>query len=100
MPNYGLLIRPLLTEKISRINTKSGNTEYVFVVDSNANKIEIRREIEKMYNVNIESIRTVIVAPKTKRRYTKTGILSGKTKSYKKAYIRIQQGEEINIYEG
>ena len=100
MPHYGMIIRPLLTEKISRLNTKSGNTEYVFVVDSNANKIEIRKTLETMYNVNIESIRTVIVAPRRKRRYTKTGILEGKTKAYKKAYIRIQKGEEINIYQG
>ena len=100
MPNYGMIIRPLLTEKISRLNAKSGNREYVFVVDSGANKIEVRKMLETMYNVNIESIRTVNVAPRTKRRYTKTGILEGKKKGYKKVYIRVQEGEQINIYEG
>ena len=93
-----VLIRPLVTEKVSRLTERTDPKQYGFVVEKDANKIEIRTAIEQKYSVNVRSIRTMITTPRTRRRYSKTGVVSGKTSNYKKAFVTLMPGETIDLY--
>ncbi|MCP3659553.1 MAG: 50S ribosomal protein L23 [Bacteroidetes bacterium] len=90
-----VLKKPIVTEKISQLNEKG---IYGFIVDNNSNKVEIRKEIEKDYSVKIEKVNTMRYSGKKKVRYKKTGILKGKTPSYKKAIIYLKEGEFLDFY--
>ncbi len=90
-----ILKRPLVTEKVSALNEKG---KYGFIVDMDANKVEIKRAVEKQYGVNVERVNTQNVMGKKKTRYTKTGILSGRRPGYKKAIVTLAQGEVIDFY--
>ncbi len=90
-----ILIRPLITEKASGQN-ESG--KYGFVVNRKANKVEIKKAVENMYGVNVESVNTMNYLGKTKSRYTKSQILSGRKPSYKKAVVTLIEGEVIDFY--
>ena len=92
-----VIVKPLVTEKISAMNEHG---KYGFVVEKSANKVEIKKEIERMYGVNVVKVNTSIQAGKTKRRYTKSGVVEGKTKSYKKAFVQLSEGEIIDFYSG
>ena len=92
-----VLIKPLVTEKISDLNEKG---QYGFVVDRRANKVEIKKAVEKMYGVNVESVNTMRYQGKEKTRYTKTKIISGRTASFKKAIVTVAEGEVIDFYSG
>lgn len=92
-----ILIKPLVTEKITALNEKG---RYGFVVAKNANKVEIKKAVEKMYGVNVEDVNTMVCPGKSKTRYTKSGIISGKTSSYKKAIVKLAEGEIIDFYSG
>ena len=91
-----ILKKPLITEKMTKAGEKHGH--YGFVVDYKANKIEIKLAIEKMYNVTVERINTMRVPGKIKTRYTKTGVTTGSTGSYKKAVVTLKKGETIDFY--
>jgi large subunit ribosomal protein L23 len=94
---YDILIRPVLTEKAVKQNEKEG--KLVFEVPLDANKIEIRKAVEEIFKdkkVKVKSVRTMIVKPKPKR--VGFGKL-GKTKKWKKAIIRIEAEEPINLSE-
>ncbi|MEN9948816.1 MAG: hypothetical protein RL609_354 [Bacteroidota bacterium] len=91
-----ILIRPLITEKMTSIQEKQG--KYGFIVDVNANKIEIKKAIESTYGVNVIKLNTLRYDGKAKSRYTKAGILSGRTASYKKAIVKLAAGETIDFY--
>jgi large subunit ribosomal protein L23 len=93
----GILIKPLVTEKISDLNEKG---KYGFVVDNRANKVEIKKAVEKMYGVNVESVNTMRYPGKQKTRYTKKQIISGRTSSFKKAIVTVAEGEVIDFYSG
>jgi large subunit ribosomal protein L23 len=71
---------------------------YGFMVERTANKIEIKKAVEEMYNVQVVDVNTLIVAPKLKQRWTKSGLLRGKTNSYKKAVVTLKEGETIDFY--
>lgn len=90
-----ILKRPLVTEKVSSLNEKG---KYGFIVDAAANKVEIKQAVEKQYGVNVEKVNTSNVMGKLKTRYTKTGILSGRRPSYKKAIVTLAEGEVIDFY--
>ena len=92
-----ILIKPLVTEKASEGN-ESG--KYGFIVNKKANKIEIKKAVEKMYGVNVVSVNTLNHLGKVKRRHSKTRIMSGRTASYKKAIITVADGEIIDFYSG
>lgn len=70
------------------------------MVHKKANKIEIKNAVEAMFNVSVESVNTLIVPAKTKSRNTKSGILRGRKPSYKKAYVTLAEGEELDFYAG
>ena len=92
-----ILIRPLITEKVATLNEKG---RYGFVVATKANKVEIKKAIEKLYGVNVEEINTMIARGKTKSKQSKSGVLTGRTNSYKKAIVKVAEGEVIDIYSG
>ncbi len=90
-----VLKKPLVTEKVSAMNEKG---KYGFLVEGSANKVEIKRAVEKQYRVNVEKVNTMNVMGKMKTRYTKTGILSGRQQNYKKAIVTLAEGEVIDFY--
>ena len=92
-----ILIKPLVTEKVSALNEKG---KYGFVVDRKANKVEIKKAIEKAYGVSVESVNTMLYAGKDKTKYTKTKIIAGRTSAYKKAIVTVAEGEVIDFYGG
>ena len=71
---------------------------YGFVVSKDANKIEIKKAVEKLYNVKVVSVNTLIAPAKRKSRYTKAGIINGRVPSYKKALVTVAAGEKIDFY--
>jgi large subunit ribosomal protein L23 len=85
----------LVTEKVSALNEKG---KYGFIVDAEANKVEIKTAVEKQYGVNVEKVNTMNVMGKFKTRYTKAGVLSGRRPNYKKAIITLAAGEVIDFY--
>lgn len=92
-----ILVRPLITEKVATLNEKG---RYGFVVAMKSNKVEIKKAIEKLYGVKVEEINTMIARGKTKSKQSKSGVLSGRTNSYKKAIVKVAEGEVIDIYSG
>ena len=92
-----VLVRPLVTEKVSSLNEKG---KYGFIVAKTANKIEIKQEIEEMYGVNVLSVNTMRYQGKQKMRYTKSRIISGRRPSFKKAIVTLAEGEVIDFYSG
>ena len=91
-----ILIKPIVTEKMTS-QTEEFN-RYGFLVEKKANKIQIRKAVEEVYGVTVESVNTMRYGGKKKSRFTKSGILSGKTDSYKKAIITLVEGDQIDFY--
>jgi len=91
-----ILIKPLITEKSNQLSEEL--TQYTFVVDKRANKIEIKKAVEEMYSVSVDSVNTVVMPGKAKLRNTKTGVVKGHKPSYKKAIVTLAEGEEINFF--
>ena len=92
-----ILKRPLLTEKLTAINEQG---KYAFEVDRKANKIEIKKAIQARYGVTVEKISTMRTMGKMKSRNTKSGVVSGRTVSSKKAIVTLKEGEVIDFYSG
>lgn len=90
-----ILIRPVITEKSTYLSDKKGT--YVFVVNKDSNKIEIKNAVEKMFNVNVDRVRTAVMPGKPKARSTKTAVVRGTKSSYKKALVTLTPGETIDI---
>ena len=90
-----ILKKPLVTEKVSALNEKG---KYGFIVDADANKVEIKKAVEKQYGVKVERVNTMLVMGKKKTRYTKAGVLAGRKPSYKKAIVTLATGEVIDFY--
>ena len=84
----GIIIKPLVTEKMTGISEKSNR--FGFVVRPNANKLEIKSEIEALYNVTVLEVNTMRYAGKNKSRYTKSGLINGRTNAYKKAIVTLK----------
>ena len=91
----GVLIRPLVTEKFSALNEHG---KYGFVVAKGANKVEIKKAVEQTYGVTVEDVNTMIHPGKSKSRYTKSGVISGSTPMYKKAIVKVADGDIIDFY--
>ena len=91
-----ILIKPVITEKMT--NQSERFNRYGFVVKKFANKIQIKTAVEKMYDVSVEAVHTMNYAGKSKSRYTKTGVVSGRTNRYKKAIVTLAEGEVIDFY--
>ncbi|NND76590.1 MAG: 50S ribosomal protein L23 [Flavobacteriales bacterium] len=91
-----ILIKPIISEK-SETLTDDLN-QYTFMVAKTANKVEIRKAVEKMYGVSVDSVNTLRTPGKAKSRNTKSGVVKGKVSSYKKAIVKLSEGEEINFF--
>ena len=93
---HNVVIRPLLTEKMTELTEKYN--QYGFIVDINANKIEIAKSIETRFEVNVESVNTIRHKGKTKTQFTRRGRFSGRTPRYKKAIITLKEGQTIDLF--
>ncbi|HEC42372.1 MAG TPA: 50S ribosomal protein L23 [Bacteroides sp.] len=91
-----ILIKPIVTEKMTTLGEDLNR--YGFLVHKDANKIQIKMAVEKMYGVSVSSVNTMIYGGKVKSRFTKSGVVTGKTNSYKKAIITLAEGETIDFY--
>ncbi|MDD7101623.1 MAG: 50S ribosomal protein L23 [Bacteroidaceae bacterium] len=91
------IVKPLVTEKMTAITEKQNNV-FGFIVRPQANKLQIKAEVEARYNVNVISVRTMIYAGKNKSRYTRSGLIKGRTNAYKKALVVLNEGETIDFY--
>ena len=91
-----ILIKPIITEKMTAQSKKFNR--FGFVVDRNANKIQIKAAVEEAYGVSVDSVRTMIYAGKTKSRFTKAGVISGRTNHIKKAIVQLSEGDTIDFY--
>jgi large subunit ribosomal protein L23 len=110
----GIIIKPLVTEKMTKITEKSSvdktvkvkgekktipaQTKYGFIVKPEANKAQIKVEVEQRYNVKVVSVNTMRYAGKRQARYTKAGLVKGQRNAYKKAYVTLKNGDEIDFY--
>ena len=92
----GIIIKPIVTEKLTAQGEKLNR--YGFIVDSKANKLQIKDAVEKMYNVTVAAVNTTNYAGKKKSRYTKAGILRGRANHFKKAYITLAGEDKIDFY--
>ncbi|MDD3431791.1 MAG: 50S ribosomal protein L23 [Bacteroidales bacterium] len=92
----GIIIKPIVTEKMTTITEKLNR--YGFRVLPEANKIEIARAVEKMYNVTVVSVNTSNSRGKNTSRYTRGGVITGKKAAYKKAIVTLKEGDVIDFY--
>lgn len=91
-----VIMKPIITEKMTQMGEKLNR--YGFMVDRRANKLQIKQAIKDLYGVDVASVNTMVFSGKNKSRFTKTGILSGRTSTYKKAIITLAKGETIDFY--
>jgi len=92
----GIIVKPLVTEKMT--NESEKHNRFGFVVVPSADKSQIKDVVEKTYNVSVVSIQTMRYGGKSKSRYTKAGLISGKTNAYKKAIVTLKEGDTIDFY--
>lgn len=90
-----ILVKPVISEKSELL---AGTGCYTFVVNKKVNKIEIKKEIEKVYGVTVKKVRTLIVPGKIKVRNTKSGYVKGLKPSYKKAMVTLAEGDELELF--
>ncbi len=91
-----VLIKPILTEKANAQQEKL--RRYAFKVARKANKLEIKKAIESFYGVTVTGVNTSVTPAKSKSRYTKAGVISGRKQAYKKAFVTVAEGEAIDLY--
>jgi large subunit ribosomal protein L23 len=91
-----IIIKPILTEKMTALGEKLGR--YGFVVAREADKSQIKEAVEKTYNVAVADVNTMIYMGKAKRRYTKAGLMVGRTNHFKKAIVTLKSGNTIDFY--
>ena len=108
------IVKPLVTEKMTAITekssveksykvkgetrTKKAETKYGFIVLPEANKLEIKKEIESLYNVTVIDVNTARYAGKRQSRYTRKGLIKGQKNAYKKAIVTLKEGDTIDYY--
>lgn len=91
-----ILIKPIITEKMT--NDSELFNRYGFVVNKNANKVEIKKAVEQTYGVSVSDVRTMNYPVKRTTKSTKSGVVVGKKGAYKKAIVQIADGENIDFY--
>ena len=112
--DMAFIIKPLVTEKMTKITdkssvektykvkgeerTKKAETKYGFIVKPEANKLEIKKEIESLYNVTVLDVNTCRYAGKRSSRYTKAGLIKGQKNAFKKAIVTLKEGDVIDFY--
>jgi len=91
-----ILIKPIVTEKMTSQGDKLNR--YGFIVDKRANKLQIKTAIEKTYGVSVTDVNTLRYSGKQKSRFTRSGMVTGRRNSIKKAIITLAKGETIDFY--
>ena len=91
------IIKPLVTEKQTKITDKHTN-RYGFIVRPEANKLQIKQEVEGLYNVTVIDVNTLRYAGKRSSRYTKAGLIKGQKNAFKKAIVTVKDGDTIDFY--
>jgi large subunit ribosomal protein L23 len=94
---HQILIRPLITEKMSDLT--ADHRKYGFLVNTKSNKIDIKRAVEAKFNVHVLDVRTINHPGKTKTQFRKSGRFTGKTAKFKKAIITLREGDTIDLFE-
>lgn len=108
------IIKPLVTEKMTKITdksseektyrvkgeerTKKAEARYGFIVRPEANKLQIKKEVEGLYNVTVIDVNTMRYAGKRSSRYTRSGLVRGRKNAYKKAIVTLKEGDTIDFY--
>ena len=108
------IVKPLVPEKMTAITekssveksykvkgetrTKKAEAKYGFIVRPEANKIEIKNEVESLYNVTVINVNTVRYAGKRQSRYTRAGLVKGQKNAYNKAIVTLKVGDSIDFY--
>jgi large subunit ribosomal protein L23 len=91
-----IIVRPVVTEKMNA--QADGLKKYGFIVNKKANKVQIKKAVENLYGVTVESVNTMFYAGKRKSRFTRTGYVAGRRNAYKKAVITLREGDTIDFY--
>lgn len=94
MLDYDIIRRPLITEKTNL--QKEAFNQVSFEVDRRANRVQIKRAVERIFKVRVADVRTMQVKGKIKRR----GRILGKRKDWKKAVVKLMPGDRIDFFEG
>lgn len=90
-----ILVKPLVTEKVSALNEEG---KFGFIVSRKANKVEIKKAVEKMYGVTVEDVNTMNYLGKSKSRFTKSGVITGRKASFKKAIVTLAEDDMIDFF--
>jgi large subunit ribosomal protein L23 len=93
---HNILIRPLLTEKLTDLTEKEN--KFGFVVNINANKVEIAKAIKEKFDVDVVAVNTIRHKGKSKTQFTRRGRFTGRTPRYKKAIITLKEGQTIDLF--
>lgn len=91
-----VILKPVVTEKMTKISEQFNR--YAFVVDRRANKLQIKRAIEELYEVEVERVNTLIQRGKAVSRYTKAGMIKGQKNSFKKAIVQLKGEQRIDFF--
>ena len=91
-----IIIKPIITEKMTQMGEQLNR--YGFIVDRRANKLQIKKAIKDLYGVDVVEVNTMVYSGKNKSRFTKGGVITGRTNTYKKAIITLAVGETIDFY--
>lgn len=91
-----IIVRPVVTEKMNA--QTDALKKYGFIVHKKANKVQIKKAVEELYGVTVESVNTMYYAGKRKARFTRTGYVAGRRNAYKKAVITLREGDMIDFY--
>lgn len=91
-----IILKPIVTEKMNAQGERF--SRYGFQVSRTANKVQIKKAVEEMYNVQVVDVNTLIVAPKKTSRFTRGGLIEGKKSAYKKAIVTLKEGDTIDFY--
>lgn len=91
-----ILLKPIVTEKMTAQTEKLNR--YGFIVDVRATKDQVKAAVEQLYDVSVKSVNTIRYEGKKKSRYTKTGVLNGRTNAYKKAIVTLGGEDTIDFY--
>jgi len=91
-----VLEKPIITEKFTELGETKN--QYGFICHPKATKPEIKKAVERVYDVKVDKVRTMLYHRENKVRYTKTNILRGKKPLYKKAVVTLKSGNTIDFY--
>lgn len=92
-----IILKPIITERSTLLREKSN--KFVFEVDPRANKREIRLAVEKLFNVKVRDVKTLMIRGKPKTTFMRAGRFTGKRSDRKKAIVKLSQGETIDIFD-